>query len=61
MNPDRWEQIETLYRAAREKKPEERDAFLADTCGDDADWRCRSRCFSGRIPERPGKTLPLRP
>jgi len=25
MNPERWQQIEALYRAARERKPEERN------------------------------------
>jgi eukaryotic-like serine/threonine-protein kinase len=39
MNPERWQQIEALYRAARERKPEERNAFLEGAAGDDADLR----------------------
>ena len=30
MSPERWRQIETLYRLARERRPEERSAFLDD-------------------------------
>jgi len=39
MNLERWQQIEALYRAAGERKPEERHAFLDGACGGDADLR----------------------
>jgi hypothetical protein len=32
MNPERWHEIERLYRAARERKAEEREAFLNEAC-----------------------------
>lgn len=37
MNPERWRQIEDLYHAASERPPSERDAFLAEACGADAE------------------------
>jgi serine/threonine protein kinase len=37
MDPRRWEQIESVYHAAIQRKPEERSAFLDNVCrGDDA-------------------------
>ena len=39
MDPDRWRRIEEIYQAAAERKPEERDAFLADACGGDEELR----------------------
>ena len=39
MNPNRWRQIETLYRAAQDRRPEERNAFLDGACGHDLDLR----------------------
>jgi serine/threonine protein kinase/dipeptidyl aminopeptidase/acylaminoacyl peptidase len=37
MEPERWQQIETLYHAALERAPMERAAFLAEACvGDSA-------------------------
>ena len=35
MDPERWRQIEQLYIAAVEKKPEERAAFLDQACAGD--------------------------
>src|ERR1700757_3578591 len=39
MQPERWQQIELLYAAAREMPPEERAAYLTQACGDDAELR----------------------
>ncbi|MBZ5618992.1 MAG: protein kinase [Acidobacteriia bacterium] len=39
MNPDRWNQIEQLYHAAREQNPDEWDGFLKQACGADEELR----------------------
>ena len=39
MQPDRWQQIETLFHQALEHSPNERDLFLATVCGEDAALR----------------------
>src|SRR5215510_7770156 len=39
MEHERWKQIERLYHAALEREPEERAAFLTETCADDSDLR----------------------
>ncbi len=39
MERNRWQQIEELYHAALERAPEERAAFLAETCADDSGLR----------------------
>ncbi len=39
MNPDRLQQIETLYNEALELEPREREVFLDRTCGSDAALR----------------------
>ena len=39
MDRDRWRQIEQLYHAALERAPDERTAFLAETCADDSGLR----------------------
>jgi eukaryotic-like serine/threonine-protein kinase len=39
MTPQRWQQIETVFQAAAELQPPEREAFLDRTCGDDSDLR----------------------
>jgi tetratricopeptide (TPR) repeat protein len=37
MNPDRWKQVDNVLQSARERSPEERDAFLRNVCaGDEA-------------------------
>jgi serine/threonine protein kinase len=36
MSSDRWRRIETLYHSARERKPEDRSAYLEHACGDEA-------------------------
>src|SRR4051794_23944362 len=40
MTPERWRQIEQLYEATLEQKPDHRDSFLAAACGDDEEL-CR--------------------
>jgi hypothetical protein len=39
MTPERWQQIDALYVAAKERKPDERSAFLAEACGEDSELR----------------------
>ena len=39
MTPERWQQVERLYHAARDEAPEARAAFLAEACGGDAALR----------------------
>jgi eukaryotic-like serine/threonine-protein kinase len=39
MNPDRWRQVEQLYFAAVEKRPEDRAVFLEQACSGDAALR----------------------
>ena len=37
MNPERWQQVEQLYKSALKLEPDERRAFLARACPDDED------------------------
>jgi len=39
MSTDRWHEIETLYHSARERKPEDRSAYLEDVCRGDVALR----------------------
>jgi len=39
MKPDRWREIERLYHAARDRKPDEIAAFLDESCGGDNSLR----------------------
>ena len=39
MTPERWKQIEGVFDAAVELAPAERDAYLAEACGGDAELR----------------------
>ena len=39
MNPERWRQIDQLLEAALERRPEDRDAFLAVACAGDDELR----------------------
>ena len=39
MTSDRWQRLERLYHAARERSPSERAGFLAEACGDDTALR----------------------
>ncbi|HYN90143.1 MAG TPA: serine/threonine-protein kinase, partial [Ardenticatenaceae bacterium] len=39
MTPERWQHITQVYEAALEHEPDARAAFLADSCGPDADLR----------------------
>src|SRR6185295_16660735 len=40
MEPERWQQVETLYLAALERTADERAAFLAAACAGDEALRC---------------------
>jgi eukaryotic-like serine/threonine-protein kinase len=37
MTPERWRQVEEIFQTAVELDGDERDAFLIEDCGDDAD------------------------
>jgi hypothetical protein len=39
MKPERWQEIERLYQAAQERKPEDREAFLKEACVHDEAMR----------------------
>jgi serine/threonine protein kinase len=39
MSPDRWRRVKDLFSQACERTPEQRAAFLADTCGSDEELR----------------------
>src|SRR6516165_9622392 len=39
ISTDRWHEIETLYHSARERKPEDRSAYLEDVCRGDVALR----------------------
>src|SRR5258706_10728386 len=39
MSPDRWLRVKDLFSQACERTPEQRAAFLADTCGGDEELR----------------------
>src|SRR4051812_18189243 len=39
VTPERLRQVELLFHEARERTPDERDAFLASACGDDSTLR----------------------
>ena len=39
MTPERWQQVEELYHAARTKAAGERSVFLAAACAEDAEVR----------------------
>ncbi len=39
MEPERWRQIESVYQAALERKPETRSAFLVEACKGDQELR----------------------
>jgi serine/threonine protein kinase len=39
MTPERWEQVEKLFNAAVEKSAEERNFFLDEACGNDAELK----------------------
>src|SRR6266567_5320046 len=39
MTPDRWRRVKELFGQACERAPEQRGAFLADTCGADEELR----------------------
>ena len=39
MKTERWSEVERLYHAALERKPEERSAFLREKCGEDEGLR----------------------
>lgn len=39
MDAERWRRVEQLYHSARERKPSDREAFLAEMCTDDDEVR----------------------
>jgi eukaryotic-like serine/threonine-protein kinase len=39
MKPERWRQVDQLFRAALERAPEERAAFIGEACGNDHSLR----------------------
>lgn len=39
MDPERWARVKTVFHDALERSAEERPAFVAHTCGDDADLK----------------------
>src|SRR5688572_13367602 len=39
MNPERWQQLDSLFHAALERAPEERAAFLNEACTGDQQLR----------------------
>src|SRR5260370_1056768 len=39
MKPERWQQIKALLQAALEREPNQRSAFLAETCANDESLR----------------------
>ena len=39
MDERRWKRIESLYHAAREREPEQRDAYLRHACAGDEELR----------------------
>ena len=39
MKPERWQQLDQLFHAALERKPEERAAFLDEACAGDEELR----------------------
>jgi hypothetical protein len=39
MNPERWRQIDTIFKSALERATEERSAFLDEACADDVELR----------------------
>src|SRR5262249_41351681 len=65
MSDDRWRQVESLFHAARERPPAERDAFLEQACAGDLGLRDEvasllgtdgasfvDRCVEGVMPPR---------
>jgi serine/threonine protein kinase/Tol biopolymer transport system component len=51
MDPERWRQVEDLYHRASALPPEERDAFVAESCGGDSALRADVRsllAYDGR-------------
>ena len=53
MDPERWRQVEQLYHAALEKKPDERAAFLNQACAGRLRLRAGSGISAGRSPPTP--------
>ena len=39
MTPERWREVEEIYQSAMDRKPELRDAYLAEACANDEDLR----------------------
>jgi serine/threonine protein kinase/Tol biopolymer transport system component len=54
MNANRWVQIEQLYHSALELPPPERDRYLTQVCGDDAELRAEVESLLGHASEGDG-------
>jgi len=51
MNPERWQQVEEVYHAARRRNPQERSVFLDGACRDDSDLRRKvESLLAGEVP-----------
>jgi eukaryotic-like serine/threonine-protein kinase len=50
MDPGRWQQVEALFHAALTRHGVERDAWLAEACGDDAALEAEVRSLLAREP-----------
>jgi eukaryotic-like serine/threonine-protein kinase len=54
MNPERFQEVEKLYHAARELEPNQRSAFLAEACGGDEELRREVESLLAHDPAREG-------
>jgi predicted metalloprotease with PDZ domain len=59
MNPERWVQVERLYRTALQYEPKDRDNFIAEACEDDSELR--RQVESLLAPSGTTETLPESP
>src|SRR5262249_10604913 len=48
--PDRWQQVESIFHAARERPAAEREGFLEAACAGDADLRAEVEALLGHNP-----------
>src|SRR5215469_6751760 len=55
MSPERFQQVEEIYHAARELEPSRRSAFLARACNGDEELRRELESLLAQDPAREGK------